>query len=201
LEFGSCGFAGGWSLDVLWGLELLPFVAPRGLRRCKDCTKRQIPVRAPGGAKCQHSVSTPVNIASIGRGDFPARGLRQSGRMREIMARLLALQTIQFNAQPQTPAVRAEIEKLRSNIPAPVLGHYDRLVARRKKGVALVRNGVCGSCHLRIIESKLIGLSAATDVHLCDNCGCYLYRPEGETKAPVATPVKRRASKATAHVR
>ena len=123
--------------------------------------------------------------------------------MRKTMEHLLALQKLQFDGGPQTAALQAEMEKHRAVVPAPILGHYDRLVVRGKKGVAMARHGVCGECHLQITSSKLVGLITLNDVILCDNCGRYLFLPEGEavgtghtatTPVPPA-PVKRRAKK------
>lgn len=124
--------------------------------------------------------------------------------MKIIVKDLLALQRLQLNPQAPTEASRAEIEKLRKKVPAPILAHYERFVARGKKGVSIARNGVCTECHLRMTTGKLLSLADANEVHLCDNCGRYLYLPE---EAPVAAidlkplpaettaPVKRRSRK------
>jgi len=126
--------------------------------------------------------------------------------MLKFMNHLVALQKLQFDARGQNAAPPAEVEKLRAKVPPPILAHYERLVARGKKGVALARNGVCSECHLRIISGKLVGLAAGTDVQLCDNCGRYLYLPEkspvglvaAKTLPPVAA--KRRTKAAAQHV-
>ena len=129
--------------------------------------------------------------------------------MRNIMADLLVLQKLQFEARGRTAAPPAEVERLRAQIPPPILAHYERLVLRGKKGVALARNGVCCGCHLGITRGKLVKLSTTSEVHKCDNCGCYLYLTEGEPAAgseakplvaPPAPPAKRRPRKALAHV-
>lgn len=126
--------------------------------------------------------------------------------MRKIMEQLLALQKIQFDPRSRRSESKAEMEKLRETVPTPILAHYERLVLRGKKGVAIARNGVCGECHLRIISSKLIGLVYTNEVHLCDNCGRYLYLPEDEPiglsheKPAPPGPAKRPSRKATPHV-
>lgn len=121
---------------------------------------------------------------------------------------LIALQRLQFDEPARTEAAAAEIEKLRKRVPAPILAHFERLGARGKKGVAVVRNGVCGGCHMRQTSAKLIALASVNDVHLCDSCGRYLYLAEGEnitlgepklTAIKPATPVKRRPRKTAAH--
>ena len=70
--------------------------------------------------------------------------------MRNIMDRLLAVQKLQFTAGPKVVG----LEKLRAEIPAPILARFDRFGARGKNGVALVRNRVCSECHLRITAGK-----------------------------------------------
>jgi len=101
--------------------------------------------------------------------------------MRKVMEQLLALQSLQFDERSRTSRANAEMEKLRDKVPTSILAHYERLVLRGRKGVAMVRAGVCSECHLRITRGKLANLSAtANELHLCDNCGRYLYLPEGE---------------------
>ena len=100
--------------------------------------------------------------------------------MRKIMEQLLVLQTFQFDLPPKSDERRAAMEKIRDRIPSPILAYYGRLILRGKKGVAIARNGVCSECHLRIPSGTLAALACANDVHLCDNCGRYLYLPEDE---------------------
>jgi hypothetical protein len=122
------------------------------------------------------------------------------------MDRLLALQKLQFDARGPIIPPQAELEKVRAEVPPPILAHYERLVARGKKGVALALNGVCSECHLRITSGKLVDLSAGSEVQLCDNCGRYLYLPvaaspgSAETKILPATPLKRTQGKAAPYV-
>jgi hypothetical protein len=111
---------------------------------------------------------------------LPARPVHSRQAMHKIIDSLLALQNLQFDARARTSALQAEMEKLRAKVPLPILGRFEQLVARGKKGVALARNGVCSGCHLRITDAKLVDLSAGADIQLCDNCGRYLYLPEGE---------------------
>ena len=91
--------------------------------------------------------------------------------MKDIIANLVTLQEIQFSGKklPQP-----EIDALRKSVPDPVLGHYDRLVARGKKGVAPVQNGICKGCQIQIpiglVNSLIVGASIST----CGNCGRYL---------------------------
>lgn len=111
--------------------------------------------------------------------------------MRKIVGYLIALQELQFDGHARAVSSQAAIENLRTGVPVPILAHYDRLVARGKKGVAIARNGVCGECHLRITVGKLAALSTGTDIQLCDNCGRYLYleeAPSGPTDDTTLLP-------------
>ncbi len=105
--------------------------------------------------------------------------------MNELLNNLLKLQAIDFEETPVkfTPA---EIEAARALIPPQILGHYDRLVARGKKGVALVRNQVCTGCHMRLPIGTINTLMQGTDIRLCDTCGRYLYLPPLTEEAPAA---------------
>ena len=109
--------------------------------------------------------------------------------MNELLQNLLNLQALQFGDLKEKN-VEGRIAELRSKIPLPILGHYDRLLARGKRGVAIVRN-----------------LMRAEDIHICDNCGRYLHLAS-ETENPfldhleearVAEKEKPRKRKVAAH--
>jgi predicted nucleic acid-binding Zn-ribbon protein len=87
--------------------------------------------------------------------------------------------------------VARQVAELRGLIPQPILDHYDRLRARDKKGVALVRNQVCTGCHLKQPIGKITVVMRGEDIQLCDSCGRYLYLEETEANAvpePVEAP-------------
>ena len=112
--------------------------------------------------------------------------------MTDHIANLLKLQSLDFNesAESNSESVRSE---LRSTIPQPILSHYDRLVARGKKGVAIVRNQVCTCCHMRLPIGTVNTLLQRQDIQLCDSCGRYLYIPESTeavAEPAPAAPVK-----------
>lgn len=95
---------------------------------------------------------------------------------------LLKLQAIDFD-EGGAEITEAQKNEIRNSIPQPILGHYDRLVARGKKGVAIVRNQVCTGCHMRLPIGTINTLMQHQDIQLCDSCGRYLYLPEASEAA------------------
>ncbi len=115
--------------------------------------------------------------------------------MKELIANLFTLQQLEIETgklSAENPALRAHRQK----IPDPILGHFDRLRARGKKGVALVRNGVCSECHMRLATGSLATLRQGSDIQLCATCGRYLYLPPevaaSPAEEPAAKPVRRK---------
>jgi len=118
--------------------------------------------------------------------------------MNSTIHNLLKLQSIEFDEEK---GGEKQINELRALIPEPILGHYDRLRARDKKGVAVVRNQVCTGCHMRLPIGVITILMQDRDIQLCDSCGRYLYlEPQAAPAEPVAPakPVKKRKAKAVA---
>lgn len=106
--------------------------------------------------------------------------------MHVVMHALVELQKLEFGPDPDSSFSKAEAEKLRLQVPPQILGHYDRLRARGKKGLALVRdNKVCAECHMGIPIGTVITIMKGIDIQLCGNCGRYLYVEE---KPPIPAP-------------
>ena len=104
--------------------------------------------------------------------------------MKPAIENLYTLQGLVRETRGIVPPGKAEIvQSLRTEVPAPILGHFDRMIARGINGVALVRHGVCTECHIRVPVSTLGALLKPKDLYLCENCGCYLLLPEEETQA------------------
>jgi len=102
--------------------------------------------------------------------------------MTDHILNLLKLQALDFDET--TDVSESQRTELRNTIPPQILGHYDRLVARGKKGVAVIRNQVCTGCHMRLPIGTINTLMQNHDIQLCDTCGRYLYLPD--EPAPVA---------------
>ena len=97
--------------------------------------------------------------------------------MKKLIENLLKLQTLEFDEAAGAKR-EGRIAEVRAQIPAQILGHYDRLVARGKKGLASVRNEVCTGCHMHVPRAVILTLMHGDDIQLCDCCGRYLYLPE-----------------------
>lgn len=95
----------------------------------------------------------------------------------DLLTNLLKLQALEFNEIKEKNA-ESQMAELRARIPHQVLGHYDRLVVRGKKGVAVVRNQVCTGCHMRLPIGTINTLMQGQDIQLCETCGRYLYLPD-----------------------
>lgn len=103
--------------------------------------------------------------------------------MTDVITNLLKLQALDF--KEATDVDESQHDSLRSIIPQPILAHYDRLVARGKKGVAVVRNQVCTGCHMRLPIGTINTLMQHSDIQLCDTCGRYLHLAPEPAPAPV----------------
>lgn len=107
--------------------------------------------------------------------------------MNEIIESFIRLQALESVTDPMSVS-DAEIRKIRKKIPSPYLIHYDRLRARGKQGVAFVRRGVCGHCHMQVAIGFLALVRKMEGTHCCQNCGAYLAVVE---EAPVPMPVRK----------
>jgi predicted nucleic acid-binding Zn-ribbon protein len=86
--------------------------------------------------------------------------------------------------------VEEAINSVRAKLPAPILGHFDRQKSRDKLGIAPVRGGVCGACHLKMPLGHVAELRhKQDDLALCDNCGTYIYLPPDEMAVLPTQPV------------
>jgi len=111
----------------------------------------------------------------------------QGRAMKPIVEKLLELQTILLTKPAEGTEAAAKAFELRCEVPSSLLGHFQRQIARGRRAVAVVRNGVCGECHMRLPTGTSASLVSANDLVLCENCSCYLML------APEESEAKRRA--------
>jgi predicted nucleic acid-binding Zn-ribbon protein len=107
--------------------------------------------------------------------------------MRTTVENLYALQELQLQTAPASAEREAQIKMLRATVPGQILAHFDRMIVQGRKGVALVRNGICRECHIRVPSGTAASLIHPKDLYLCDNCGRYLLLPLDEIAAPAET--------------
>ena len=110
--------------------------------------------------------------------------------MKELLQNLIQLQSLEFGGD-EKEKVKAAMAELRAKIPSQILAHYDRLVARGKKGLAAVRGQVCSGCHMQVPLGVVMTLKHGDDIQLCESCGRYLYlAPAAEMVAtePAVSP-------------
>jgi hypothetical protein len=117
--------------------------------------------------------------------------------MKTVVSSLYELQKIELLSPNDSSNPAAD--HLRERISPDFLSVYERYRLRGRKAVAVVRNGVCGECHLRIPMGTLVDLMHGDEVMRCGNCGRFLYLPEDAPIAiasnapapqPAATPAK-----------
>jgi hypothetical protein len=110
--------------------------------------------------------------------------------MNALLQKLVTLQSLEFGGG-KDKNVAASLAELRAKIPTQILAHYDRLVARGKKGLAAVHGQVCSGCHMQVPLGAVMTLRNGLDIQLCENCGRYLYllpTVQTETAAPAVSP-------------
>ncbi|MCS7091617.1 MAG: C4-type zinc ribbon domain-containing protein [Verrucomicrobiota bacterium] len=107
--------------------------------------------------------------------------------MKELLQNLIRLQGLELEEIREKNAA-AVIADLRTRIPPQILGHYDRLMARGKKGIVPVRDQACTGCHMRLPIGVISELMKAEDIQLCDTCGRYLYLEETVAVATIQAP-------------
>ena len=110
--------------------------------------------------------------------------------MKALLQNLIQLQTLESSGV-KDKKVEASLAELRAKIPSQILAHYDRLVARGKRGLAAVRGQVCSGCHMQVPLGVVITLKRGEDIQICESCGRYLYLPpavETEAAEPAASP-------------
>ncbi len=97
----------------------------------------------------------------------------------EVIDTLRELQKLEFaNKKKPGAASKKKITELRAKVPEVILGHHDRLLAKNKKSVVAIHNNVCGGCFLALPGGEKAKVALQHDLHICQNCGRYLYVDE-----------------------
>ncbi|MDR1146369.1 MAG: C4-type zinc ribbon domain-containing protein [Verrucomicrobiales bacterium] len=100
---------------------------------------------------------------------------------------LARLETELSNTGPRAkerPVLERAIVSQRKQIPAPMLSHHDRLKVKGRRSVAPVQEWICRACFISVPVGSRQRLAHATDLFICENCGAYLYLPDGTADRP-----------------
>ncbi|HNQ87459.1 MAG TPA: C4-type zinc ribbon domain-containing protein [Verrucomicrobiota bacterium] len=106
----------------------------------------------------------------------------------KVIERLFELQELELGAAAGSAEGKKAAEALKKEIPEPILGHYRRLMDRGKKGVALVRHGVCSGCMMRLATGIHAALRRDEDIAMCDTCARYLLLAPEEAHGAAEAP-------------
>ena len=122
--------------------------------------------------------------------------------MKSLIDNLMALQELRGRASKSMRNRAEQLTALRAQIPESLLFTFDRLIARNKKPVSIVRHGVCSECHLQIAVGTLGSLAFGQTVQQCGNCGRFLYLTKDESYEPASSQKFKEHTKkeTTAHV-
>lgn len=71
--------------------------------------------------------------------------------------------------------LRAKREELFQQVPSHLRGTYERLLAGGGSPVVPVAGGVCGGCHLRLVETTVEKVKADREAVTCEHCSRFLY--------------------------
>jgi predicted nucleic acid-binding Zn-ribbon protein len=115
--------------------------------------------------------------------------------MKELLQNLSKLQSIELT-ETQDKNTETAIAELRAKIPPQILAHYNRLMARGKKGIVPVRNQICTACHMRVPLGSIMTLRHGNDIQVCGSCGRYLFLVETPEVETVEKKPRRRIRKA-----
>ncbi len=115
-----------------------------------------------------------------------------------LMDDLVVLQDRELRKSRSPSEGDSAARKLRGRIPESVLLHFDRWLARGRKAVAVVHNGVCGECHIHLPIGVVAALASGQEFQQCSNCGRYLdlAKDPSVTAPPAKADRKRVASHA-----
>jgi len=83
--------------------------------------------------------------------------------------------------------LRGQREAARGRLDAPVLAQYDRVTARRRPGIAVVRNETCQGCRVSIPPQAVVELRRGERLITCGHCQrILLHEQDAAAAAPPA---------------
>lgn len=82
------------------------------------------------------------------------------------------------NLNPKPVDSESELERLRSKLPASILGHYDYRRRRGQRCLAAVINGGCGHCQTAAPKALMLQMQQQGALGMCPECSGYLFVEE-----------------------
>jgi len=80
------------------------------------------------------------------------------------------------NIQQRIAELKAERVGLVAPLPADSLSIYDRLMkSKGNAAIVVVEAGVCGGCHMKLLNSTIVALKRDDAIIHCEQCGRILY--------------------------
>lgn len=96
-------------------------------------------------------------------------------RRARIVEDLAMLGRRQEQTSAERDALRVKRAGLSGQIPSHLRGRYERLLASGGSPVVPVAGGMCGGCHLRLVEVTVEKVKADREVVTCEHCSRFLY--------------------------
>lgn len=100
-----------------------------------------------------------------------------SARRARLEAELAAVARRRAETVAEREDQRAGRERLFRQVPSHLRGTYDRLLASGGSPVVSVVGGVCGGCHLRLVDTTVEKVKADREAVTCEHCSRFLYLP------------------------
>jgi len=80
-----------------------------------------------------------------------------------------------------------KLTKLETQLPAPALAHFHKLLANRSgKAVAAIENGTCSGCRTRLRGPYIPQVREAKQPIPCENCQRWVYMPDAAVQVAAA---------------
>lgn len=85
-----------------------------------------------------------------------------------------------LNAHEELKKYNANIENIKKLIPEKILKEYSEIKYSKGTAVALIKEGICSGCKMKVSAMTMDQISKNKEKVLCDNCGRILYYNSAE---------------------
>ncbi|WP_027625059.1 zinc ribbon domain-containing protein [Clostridium lundense] len=81
-------------------------------------------------------------------------------------------------AKEELKTYEKEMSSIRSKLPSDILEDFDYIKSQKKVAVALLQNGVCAGCKIKVSSLTIDELNKKSGIVHCDNCGRILWKED-----------------------